>query len=166
VTTGAIIHAAADQNFNSIDFKRSYLYSFKRFFQLLGADLLKGISITLMAMTIIGLPFAVYFIFRWIFTNEVVIIEKSNVNQAFARSSQLFRDKKGRNRIFGVSIIFGIILMVVQQIPYLGMLLGALVTPITTIAMVYLYFDLRVRQEGYLPMNLARELDINQDGDR
>ena len=60
-----------------------------RFWQLLGCFLLWSLVIGILTITIIGIPFAIYFAVRWGFFVETIVFEKPVIRIALRRSSQL-----------------------------------------------------------------------------
>ena len=63
----------------------------QRFWQLLGCLLLWGLVAGGLAVTIIGIPFAIYFAVRWGLFLGPVMFEKSSVSNALRRSSELVK---------------------------------------------------------------------------
>ena len=60
-----------------------------RFWQLLGCFLLWSLVIGILTITIIGIPFAIYFAVRWGFFVETIVFEKPVIRIALRRSSEL-----------------------------------------------------------------------------
>lgn len=137
------------------------------------------------------LPFSIYFAVRWGFVVKVVLLEKTNVQNAFKRSSELVRGTWWR--VFGILVL---ILLLSTTIYYIfqislgsifillkmagetdlkeliqwsimetdlgssnllfyaimtctDLILRTLTAPIWVIGITLLYFDLRIRKEGF-----------------
>lgn len=137
------------------------------------------------------LPFSIYFVVRWAFLLEIVLLEKSNIYGAFRRSGELVRGTWWR--VFGVSALIICLSLAIHYILEISigstlilaqvagetdlrsliqwsvtevdlrssnwvfyaimtctnLVLKALATPIWVIGVVLLYFDLRIRKEGF-----------------
>ncbi len=130
-----------------------------------------------MFFTIIGIPFAIYFMIRWLFYLPAALLEGVGPRAALSRSSALVKGNWWR--VLGVLIVIDIIVSVIA-LPlsfilntivlqnYLiglivGGIVGALLMPILSTGFTLLYFDLRVRKEQYSLDKLAHELNIKID---
>ena len=152
----------------------------------------RGVSLaSMLLLPALILPFSVFFVVRWAFLLEIVLLEKSNIHNAFRRSSELVRGTWWR--VFGVSalimclgaaihfileISIGSILISAQMaggtdlrnliqwsvtendlhssnwvfyavMTCTNLVLKTLTTPIWVIGIVLLYFDQRIRKEGF-----------------
>ena len=153
---GALIHAITEQYTKQpVEIVRAYIFVLRRIGALLGAMLLAGIAIGAMAITIIGIPFAVYFGIRWFGIPQAVILEAKNPREALSRSSDLVKNTWWR--VFGIlsvivliaGAIGSILGITVGRIPWVGQcLVTMLVTPIGVIGATLLYYDLVFRKEG------------------
>jgi hypothetical protein len=138
--------------------------------RLLVASLLQLLSI-LVGFVLLIVPGVIAML--WLmFTPSVVVLEGLGAVAALKRSKKLAEGFKGRN--FGVLVLLTIIGAVVGGI--LGFVLGifvtpqhfvfricmvamqALITPFSIIAIILLYYDLRVRKEAYDAAALAEDL--------
>ena len=154
---GALIHAITKQYTKQpIEIVKAYIFAWRRIGALLGAMLLASIAISVMAITIIGIPFAVYFGIRWFGIPQAVILEAKSPIEALSRSSDLVKNNWWR--VFGVLIVLGLIAgaigsmlgVTVGLIPWIGdSLVAILVTPIVVTGITLLYYDLVFRKEGY-----------------
>ena len=61
----------------------------QRFFPLLGSALLWSLVVVVLAVTIVGIPFALYFAVRWGFFVETLLLEGVSARDALRRSSEL-----------------------------------------------------------------------------
>ena len=185
--------------------------TFRRFWHLLGAYLLwvtilviplivtllflsssitRGIS-SFLFIPLVFAPFVIYFAVRWGFVFEVLLLEKTNVRNAFKRSSELVRGTWWR--VFGVLILILLLSVAIHYIFEISLgsifilakaaggtdlkslfqwsvmetdlsssnllfytimtctdlILKTFTFPIWVIGIVLLYFDLRIRKEGF-----------------
>ena len=166
--------------------------AWRRFFSLLGSMILWGLVVVGLCVTIIGIPFGIYFSVRWGLYTLPVLFEETTARNALRRSTELVRGTWWR--VFGimlaVSVIafmisfilevsFGFILTLmgvaeiegatlwdtirrlfipmpneVGWLPYairrfVSVVIAGLAMPIGIIGSMLLYFDLRVRKEGF-----------------
>ena len=167
IMTGALIHGVSGKLLGSpVEVGPAYSFAFRRFGAMLGASFLAGLAVIMMAITIIGIPFAIYFGVRWYFVMQTASLERCSPLAALARSSDLVRDNWWRGG--GILLLMGILLgiangiasAVLGLIPYLGpIVVAVLFAPVWIIVQILLYQDLRVRRdEGYGPAVLAGEL--------
>ena len=137
---------------------------------MIGAQILAGLAIFGMCITVIGITFAIYFGVRWYFVWQAALVEGVGPREALSRSSDAVSGNWWRvvGIMFVVGLISGVVGLIlgftVGFIPIVGQTIaGMLVTPILLIASTLLYYDLRVRQEGYNLETMARELGISDD---
>ena len=173
---GALIYGVSGQILGRpIPVGRAYSFSLGRYGAMLGASLLSGLAVLLMAITIIGIPFAIYFWVRWAFFYQAASLERSGPSAALARSSNLVRGNWWR--VFGILLLMLILWLIpyiiasviLGFIPYAGPILEVVVAvlfaPVLVIVQTLLYHDLRVRRDGpagYGPEVLASELESSQ----
>jgi hypothetical protein len=132
----------------------------KRFWRILGALLLATLGVFLMAITIIGLPFAVWKLVGWSFVGQEVLFTDKSLREAFRGSSELVRGRWWRAVrvvVFLVALLFvaGPVLtlgLIFTPLPFLlinllGALIFSLLIPYVVIAQTLLYFDLQARAE-------------------
>jgi MFS family permease len=128
---------------------------------------------------IVGIVAAIVVLTRLSLAVPALMVERAAVTQAMRRSNELVRG--GAGRLFGILLLVGIIVSIVTSVmslPFqialfvpavpqaLGLVLataGAIVAnllrySLLAVAFVLLYFDRRVRTEGYDLSELAREL--------
>ena len=162
-----------------------------------------GKSVSLASMLLLPsilLPFSIYFTVRWAFLLEIILLEKSDIYNAFQRSSELVRSAWWRVFVVSVLVIclsvaihyifeisIGAILILAKMaggtdlrnliqwsvtendlhssnwvfyavMTCTDLVLKTLTTPIWIIGIVLLYFDQRIRKEGF-------DLEIQVDGD-
>jgi hypothetical protein len=132
----------------------------ERFWKILAALLLAMLGILLMALTVIGLPFAVWKMVSWSFVGQEVLFTDKSLRQSFRGSSDLVRGRwwhAVRVIVFLVAILFvsGPVLtlgLIFTPLPFLvinllGALVFALLLPYVAIGQTLLYFDLQARAE-------------------
>ena len=166
---GALIHAVSEQSLRrTISIGRAYRFAWRRLGAMIGAMILAGLAILGMSITIVGIPFAIYFGIRWIFIWQAALLEGVGARAALSRSSDVVRGDWWRvvGIIFVVGIIVGVISAILGIIPIVGSIIGSILsTPIFIAAATLLYYDLRVRKEGYNLEALAEEVNIKLSSD-
>jgi hypothetical protein len=161
---GALIRAVSEQTARQTsNFGQSYSAAWQRIGNLIGASLLVGLAVGLMAITIIGIPVAIYFGVRWAFVLQAILIEGSGITESLSRSSNLVEGNWWR--VFGIMLVVSLIVwgisFFVSLIPVIGSIIGVVVsTPIMVAGQTLLYYDLRHRKGGYTAETLARELGV------
>lgn len=166
---GALIHAVSEQNLRqTVSIGRAYRFAWRRLGAMIGAMILAGLAILGMSITIVGIPFAIYFGVRWTFIWQAALLEGAGPRAALSRSSDVVKGDWWRvvGIIFVVGIIVGAISSVLSFIPIVGSIVGSVLsTPIAIAAATLLYYDLRVRKEGYNLEALAEEVNIKLSSD-
>jgi len=186
IMSAAVTYAVAGYCLgNRVGIRQAYRFAWHRLGSLIGATLLVGLAVLAMSITIIGIPAAIYFGLTWAFIVQTVVLEGSSARKSLSRSS--FLVKKAWWRVLGILIILGLIESVlssvsggivgfitgliggavgaggllIEQIPnFAGGLAGIIFTPISLIGETLLYFDLRIRKEGYNIEIMAQELEM------
>jgi hypothetical protein len=133
----------------------------RRFWRILGALLLAMLGIFLMAITVIGLPFAIWKLVGWSFAGQEVLFTEKSIRQSLKGSSELVRGRWWRAVrvvVFLVGLLFvaGPVLtlgLIFTPLPFLlinllGALIFALLLPYVAIGQTLLYFDLQARAEA------------------
>jgi hypothetical protein len=162
LTTAAAIHAVSTYRIGgSVGVWSSYQVVLKRIWSLLGTHLMMVIFLGLMAVTVIGLPVALYMGVRWGFIYPTILLKKVGGMDALSESSRVVKGDWWR--VFGflllISIIGGAITYGLTFIPYyVGSLIAIFTSPFHYIFVTLLYFDLRVRKDGYDVDQLSAEL--------
>jgi tetratricopeptide (TPR) repeat protein len=176
---GALIHAVSEQYLRqTIDIGQAYRFAWGRLGALIGAMILValvilGIPITLTFIgstlrvgpifMVAGFCILIYFLIRWAFIWQAALLENIGPIAALSRSSALVKNNWWR--VLGIMLVLFIITTVTSAIlgiiPVLGNTMGGILsTPIVTIGSTLLYYDLRVRKEGYSSESLEGELNI------
>ena len=97
-----------------IDANTAFNQAKRRFWPYLGSNFLYALVIGLLTITLIGIPFAIFFGFRWIFCSLAAVFEEKSAVRALKRSSELV--KGGWWRVFGMMIGIFLLVFFVQLI--------------------------------------------------
>ncbi|HEX5989301.1 MAG TPA: hypothetical protein VFY75_03690 [Solirubrobacterales bacterium] len=141
-----------------------------RFWRVVAAQLLAMLGVFLLALTVVGLPFAAWKYVSWLFVQQEVLFTDKSIREAFRGSSELVRGRWWHTvRVAGVlwllSIAAGPILgfaLIFADFPLfwinvVGSVVFALFIPYVAVGQTLLYFDLQVR-EGEEPVPKRRRL--------
>ncbi len=168
---GALIHAVSEQSLGqAIGIGQVYSFAWRRLGAMVGAEILAALAILGMCITIVGIPFAIYFGVRWAFIWQTALVEGVSPRAALSRSSDLVRGNWWR--VVGIMFVVGIIAgaiswvlgLILGLIPVVGEIIGTiLITPIAIIGATLLYYDLRVKETGYSLEKMASELGIAKE---
>jgi hypothetical protein len=151
----------------------------ERFWRVVGAQLLATFGIALLALTVIGVPVALYKLVGWAFVQQEVIFTDKSIPDAFRGSSDIVRGRWWR--AVRVVLLLTAITAVVPPaltlaliftplpllaINLLGALIFALLIPYVALAQTLLYFDLgeRAATEGRKPRRSWRPWRPRQFG--
>jgi hypothetical protein len=131
-----------------------------RFWRVVGAQVLATVGVLLLALTVIGLPFAIWKLVGWAFVQEEVIFTDKSFRESFRASSELVRGRWFRTaRVIAIFYVIGIaagpmltFALIFTALPLfwinvIGSLVFALLIPFTALGGTFLYFDLGVREE-------------------
>ena len=132
----------------------------RRFWRVVAAQLLATLGVLLMAVTIIGIPFAIWKLVGWSFVQQEVLFSDKPIRQAFRGSSDLVRGRwwhTARAVLFLtlVTIVTGPMLtfaLIFTPFPLfwtnvIGSLIFALLIPYVALGYTLLYLDLQTRAE-------------------
>jgi hypothetical protein len=107
----------------------------------------------------------------WIFSGHAVLLEKRGPIEALSRSYSLITGHWWR--VFGISLlvalIFGLLAIILSLILTLifrevgSVIVQVLVAPVSAIITTLLYFDIRIRKEGFGVGDLRKALGIPED---
>jgi|GEM_PF-1490399 len=164
----ALAHGTAQHFFRpQIDPWTAYGSAWKRIFRYILVNLLIGLAVGALAITLVGIPIAIWLGVRWVFVGHAVLFEDARIGAAFSRSSQLINNNWWR--ALGYGLLFGLITSVINSaismIPLVGYPIGIiLTTPITIIGLTLFYFSLRVENEGYSTHRMKSDLDAWDEG--
>ena len=174
----------------------------RRFWPFLGGNLLWMLVVGALTITIIGIPFALYFGTRWVFWSLAVLVEEHSTLNALRRSGELVKGSWWR--VFGIILGILLLVLIIQSILQFSLLfvfgvtqatggdgdllttlrrmflpelttwagfarytvqnvinhlVASLMLPIGAIGSALLYFDLRIRKEGFdIEMRVTNEV--------
>jgi hypothetical protein len=132
----------------------------ERFWRVVGAQVLATLGVLALALTVIGLPFALWKLVGWSFVQQEVIFTDKSFRESFRASSELVRGRWFRTArvvlvfyvisvavgpIFSFALIFTALPLI--WINTIGSLVFALLIPFVAMGETFLYFDLGVREE-------------------
>jgi hypothetical protein len=131
-----------------------------RFWRVVGGQLLVNLTLLLLAVTVIGLPIAVWKFIGWQFVQQEILFEDKPIRDAFRGSSRLVHNRWWHTvRVAGffwlLSVITGPVLLValiftnlsLTWIDILGAIVFALMLPYVAVGRTLLYFDLAASAE-------------------
>jgi hypothetical protein len=131
-----------------------------RFWRVVGAQMLVVLCLFLLAISIVGLPFAIYKYVAWSFVKEEVLFEDKGVRDSMRGSADLVRGRwwhtvRVAAFLFLVSVVTGPMLtfaLIFTSLPLIwinliGSLIFALLIPYVAVGETLLYFDLGARAE-------------------
>ena len=190
---GALLFAGAQSYLgNQITAGTAFRQIARRFWSYLGSNILYILIVGLLAITIIGIPFAIYFAARWGFYAQAVLIEETSATNALRRSSELVKGTWWR--VFGILLAIFLLAFMIQTILQFSLLfvfgltqaisgeggllqmfqrlfvpelttwdglvnyiiqsvinyvVNSLMLPVGIIGSTLLYFDQRIRKEGF-----------------
>jgi hypothetical protein len=180
---GALIHGISEQYLRQpIRIGRALRFAWERLASMAGAMLLALFVVTGIVMVSIGFPVnsasktgylfvtagfcvSVYLLVCWSFILQVALLEGVNPLVAISRSTALVRNSWWRvlHMTIAVGFITVAISLIMGAVPTIGPALGNILsTPIFTIGITLLYYDLRARKEEYNLDDLAEELHISE----
>ena len=141
------------------DFSSAYDVAFERFGRLAGAYLRVLFHVTLFAITIVGIPWAIQRLVRWSFVQQAVILDDTSAQAALSYSADAVAGRWWRTLgiILAISIIvmiptlsvyglFALAPVVVSSIA--NAIVNAAALPFGVTATTLLYFDLKARRES------------------
>ena len=147
-------------------FTRAYGLVFARLWTLVGASLRLLFHILLLSITIIGVPWAIQRMVRWLFIHQAVIFDHTSAKAALSYSAHAVSGRWWRT--LGIAILITIVVQVPGQLVgaifglapvYISSTVTALMTaallPLGVIAMTLLYFDLKLRKESDVALGIA-----------
>lgn len=174
---GAMIHSASEAwHGRTVTLGEAWTVGRNNIWRTLGLGLVFFLAVGGMTITIIGFPFAIYFFYAWGFCFAALIIEHTGIRRSLGRSRELVRDHWWR--VLGITLLVFLIqgvISVVFSLPgtiagagtliadsnanpsslavilsSVGSTIGQIVTlPIAYCTYILLYYDLRIRKEGF-----------------
>ena len=169
-----------------ITVRAAYARGLRRLGPLLGLTIVYGLVTGLLTMTVIGIPVAIYLSVAWGFAFPVLLLEGKAIGRAISRSAELVRGSWWRvlgiglllfllytiagvlfsipsGLVSGLALVLQLSNILLVLVSALSVLLSAagqiLVSPILYCGWILLYYDLRVRKEGFDLELLAQEVE-------
>jgi hypothetical protein len=149
--------------------REGYREIWGKLWRVVGAQLLVYLFLGLMAITVIGIPFAIYFYVAWQFVQQEILFEDRSMRESLRGSHARVRGHWWRTVIvtailalIGVVIgpVLGFFLIFLNLSAVLVNLIGsivyALVLPYVALGRTLLYLDLCAREEGEEAAGLTR----------
>jgi hypothetical protein len=132
----------------------------ERFWRVVFAQLLATLGVLLLALSVIGLPFALWKLVGWSFVQQEVMFTDKSFRESFRASSELVRGRWFRTArvvlvFYVISVAAGPMLtfaLIFTSLPLIwinviGSLVFALLIPFVAMGETFLYLDLSVREE-------------------
>src|SRR5262245_25890047 len=142
---------------------------YERLWRVVAGQLLATVLLLLMVLTVIGLPFAVYFYIAWQFVQQEILFKNASIREALSGSHSLVRGRWWRTvRVAGVlwllsvvtGPVLGFFLIFLNFSPVLVNVIGsvvfALLIPYVAIGRTLLYFDLEASEQAEAAAGLTR----------
>jgi hypothetical protein len=141
-------------------FRQAFEGMERRFWRVIGGQMLYVLGLYLLAMTIVGFPFAINKYVAWSFVKQEILFEGRGVRESFHASADLVRGRWWHSVrllafLFVLTAVAGPILtfaLIFTNLPLvwvdlLGSLIFALLIPYVALGETLLYLDLRARAE-------------------
>jgi hypothetical protein len=132
-----------------------------RFWRVVFAQLLATVGVLLMAITLVGIPWAIWKLVGWAFVQQEVLFTDKSLRASFRGSSDLIRGRWWHavrpivffsvlSAVAGPVLTFALIFTALPLvwINVLGSLIFALLIPYVALGKTLLYFDLQARAEA------------------
>ena len=172
LASAATVNAVAQRYLGQgIDVGRCFSLAWARVVSLIIAFLIFALALVgsaILAFVLIGIPLVFYVLVVWFFFDQAIIIEGRGPTEALRRSQALVRGSWWR--VFGIVVVFVVLVFAAAlagTVPGLilpdastvfGVVVNTVLFPILPIGATLLYFDLRVRKEGYTLDAMASEV--------
>jgi hypothetical protein len=159
LASAALIAALADIDAGRApDFGRAYDVAFARFWTLAGAVLRVTFHVLLFFVTVVGIPWAIQRLIRWVFVEQAVILDSTSAKAALTYSADAVIGSWWRT--LGIWLLISVTAAVpallvggafslapVAISSTVTAAIDALVLPFVVVATTLLYFDLKARKE-------------------
>lgn len=113
-TGGIVIGSCATYLCENVTIRSVLQRTMDRFWPLLGCSLLWLLVVTVLTVTVIGIPFAIYFAVRWGFFIQTILFEQPVITIALGRSGELVKPMWWR--VFGILLAIFLLSTVVHAI--------------------------------------------------
>ncbi len=113
--TGTLLYATAHVFLGkNISATAAVQQSLRRYLTLLGAFFIYGLVCGGLSLTIIGIPFGIYFLVRWSLYTQPILLEESSALISLRRSSELVKGSWAR--VFGITLAIFLIYFIIYII--------------------------------------------------
>jgi hypothetical protein len=117
-------------------------------------------NIAAIIAAIVPMGFFTYYAFCFFLFPYIIVIEDLGIIDAFRRSRDLFRSSRNATlKVILIPYLINALTLVCVFIPFAGSFLVFLSYPLPIIAMTLVYYDIRIRYEGYDLMIQAEKLN-------
>ena len=177
LNTGAVIHAVGTLYSGRLfDPITSYRYALGKLLFMIVSGFIAVVIVMLGAFLIfilIGIPIVIFLVISLAFIYPVIVIEKAGPIEAIGKSFELV--KGSRWRLFGLGIVWIVMNIVIAAVAepleaslgeihelvgwFGSALIQGVISPISTIAITVVYFDLRTRKQNLTSRSLAAEMN-------
>jgi hypothetical protein len=158
IAEAAIIRAMIDiDEGTAADFNSAFRQALPLVGRLIATALRVVILVLLMGITIVGIPFAIYYMVRWAFFTQAIVVEDASFSEATNVSAKAVRGSWWRT--LGILIMLGLLaglpsaavaVIFSSADPAAASLAsavaGAVVLPFSAVATTLLFFDLQSRE--------------------
>ncbi|HEX3737161.1 MAG TPA: hypothetical protein VHV53_06425 [Solirubrobacterales bacterium] len=168
----AVVVAREALRSREVGFRQALRGVRERFWRVVGAQLLATLGVLVLALTVIGLPWALWKLVGWSFVQQEVLFTDKSFRESFRASSELVRGRWLRTaRVVVIFYVIGVatgpiltFALIFTALPLIwinliGSLVFALLIPFTALGVTFLYFDLGVREEEE-PMKPRRSVRV------
>jgi hypothetical protein len=183
---GALIHGVSEQYLRQpIRIGRAFRFAWERLASMAGAMMLAMFVVMGIVVVSIGFPVgstsktgyllvtagfcvSIYLLVCWSFILQAALLEGVGPVAAISRSTALVRNNWWRvwYMTIAVGFITVAISLIIGVLPTIGPAMGTILsTPVFTIGITLLYYDLRARKEEYDLGYLAEELHFSEPSD-
>jgi hypothetical protein len=183
---GALIHGVSEQYLRQpIRIGRAFRFAWERLASMAGAMMLAMFVVMGIVMVSIGFPVSstsrtgylfvtagfcvsMYLLVCWSFILQAALLEGMGPVAAILRSRALVRNNWWRVLYMTIAVGFATVAisLIIGALPTIGPALGNILsTPVFTIGITLLYYDLRARKEEYNLGYLAEELRLSEPSD-
>jgi len=160
ITTAAVAFALREIDAgHTVDARDAFRAAFERLRALLGAAARQYAVAVLLAITVVGLPFAIGRYVRWSLFAEACALEDRTAGGSLQRSAELVRGRWWRTFGFSILVIVltalsgpllgvGLLLLTDRSLNFIdvaGALVYTITVPYAAIALTLYYFDLEAR---------------------
>ena len=147
--TGALLFAALEiHKGRPVGVGDAYAHAWEHFPRLLMTQLRAALPIAGLCLTVIGIPWGIYLVVRWLFVQQIAYLEGCEPSESLARSSALVTNQWRRTggRFAAFVVIAGGVLFGCNSLPVLGGIGGAVLSaPVLVLGTTFMFYDAQLR---------------------